>query len=133
MPLPKAPPIGRLRNLATIQLWHDHAVPEVQSMPLYTDVGQAWCSIEATSGEMVWSGGVAVTERPTHVLTFRYREDLTHEHHIVVNERRFRILRVQPDDARRFVKVDCELYGDAAMVAVMPPLLPVPLGDESVG
>jgi head-tail adaptor len=129
MPLPKAPPIGRLRNLAEIQLWRDVPITDdEQSKPLYTVTGSAWCSIEATSGEVVWGGGFAVAERPSHVLTFRYREDLTAEHHFVVNGQRYRAKRVQKDDARRFVKVDCELYGDASMVA-LPPVLVAPLYD----
>jgi hypothetical protein len=127
MPLPKAPPIGRYRNLAEIQLWRDVPVTDAeQSKPLYTVTGTAWCSIEASTGEVMWGGGFAVTERPTHVLTFRYREDLTTEHHFVVNGSRYRAKRVQRDDARRFVKVDAELYGDASMVA-LPPVLVAPL------
>lgn len=126
MPLPKSPAIGTLRNLALIQLWRDVPVPDdEQSLPGYADVGQAWCSIVATAGDVLWSGGFATAERPTHVLTMRYHGDLTHEHHIVVAGQRFRILRVQKDDARRFIRVDCELYGDASMVARPPALLPV--------
>jgi head-tail adaptor len=131
MPLPKAPPIGRLRNLAEIQLWRDVPVTDdEQSRPLYTVIGSAWCSIEASSGEVMWGGGFAVAERPTHVLTFRYREDLTTEHHFVVNGQRYRAKRVQKDDARRFVKVDAELYGDASMVALQPALVATPYETE---
>lgn len=125
MPLPKSPAIGTFRNLALIQLWRDVPVDEEQSLPGYVDIASAWCSIVATAGDVLWSDGFATAERPTHVLTMRYREDLTHEHHIVVAGQRFRILRVQKDDARRFVRVDCELYGDASMVARPPALLPV--------
>ena len=80
MPLPKSPAIGTLRNLALIQLWRDVPVPDdEQSLPGYADVGQAWCSIVATAGDVLWSGGFATAERPTHVLTMRYHGDLTHD------------------------------------------------------
>jgi len=133
MPLPKAPPIGKLRNLAVIELWRDEPMAGEQSYPTYQPVGQAWCSIEPKIGEQIWSGGVAVLEnvdggRATHVLTMRYREDLTHEHHLVVNRMRYRIVRVQRDDARRYVRCDCELYGDSSMVGV-PPIIPKALDD----
>jgi head-tail adaptor len=125
MPLPKAPPIGRLRNLAQIQRWRDVAVTDDdQSLPLYSEAGYAWCSVEALSGETIWGEGYATAEGVTHLLTFRYREDLTTEHHFVVKGQRYRAKRVQPDDARRFVKVGCELYGDSAFVALQPPLIP---------
>lgn len=114
----KPPPIGQLRNLATIFAWKDLPTAGGQALPTYARVGQAWCAVNPSLGHVVLSGGVGVTEAGTDIVVMRYREDLTHEHVLEVKGQRFRINRVLPDDRRRFVVCHCELYGDQDQIAL---------------
>jgi head-tail adaptor len=126
MPEGKAPPIGRLRNFAEVFEWRDTPqVGGVNAVPAYLPVGKCWCSLKAR-GDM-FIGAAQIVEqtgaRGTHIVRTRFREDLTTRHMLEIAGLRYRVVSVRPDDARRFVELEVELYGDALVIGV-PPTLP---------
>lgn len=118
----RPPAIGQLRNLATLYAWRDVTAAGGQAFPQYVRIGQAWVGDDPGRGYTLLSGGAQVDEvgggAGTDLFTLRYRDDLTHEHLIEVKNRRYRIVRVLPDDRRRFLTLHCEAYGDADMIGV---------------
>ena len=127
MPEGRSPPIGRLRNFAAVFEWTDEPrAADANVVPTYRRVGACWCSIK-TRAEMT-IGAAQIMEqsgpRGTHTIRTRFRTDLTTRHTLEIGDRRYRIVSVANDDARRFTELEAELYGDAATIGTTPPVLP---------
>ena len=126
MPEGKAPPIGYLRNLAGVFEWTD--VPQIGGagvVPGYVQVAQCWCSIKIKAGETFLGAaqtGEATGPRGTHTIRTRFREYLTTRHMLEIAGKRYRIVSVTNDDARRYTQLEAELYGDAAIIGIGPPI-----------
>jgi hypothetical protein len=128
VPLGKSPPIGRFRNYTQVYEWHDTAHPGAPGVVHnYTPIGTCWCSIKIRSGEM-WLGAAQIDAeygpRGTHIIQTRFREDLSTRHTMVIAGKRYRILGVRNDDARRYTEFDAELYGDADVIGAPPTTAP---------
>jgi len=126
LPEGKAPPIGRLRNYAAVFEWTDEPIAGNSSVtPTYAPRGHCFCSLKA-KGDL-WIGAAQIVEqngsRGTHVIRTRFRDDLTTRHLFEIAGNRYRILGIRPDDARRFIELEAELYGDAQLIGA-PPVLP---------
>lgn len=124
MPEGKAPPIGRLRNYAGVFVWTDVAQSEGPSaIPRYQQIGHCWCSLKVNAGEMMLLGA-QIDERAgprgTHTLRTRFREDLTIRHMFEIAGKRYKVVGVVNDDARRFTQFDVEEFGDATIIAQPP-------------
>jgi Phage head-tail joining protein len=118
----RAPAIGRLRNLATLYHWTDEPTRGGQALPRYRRIGQEWIGIDPARGSVEWSGA-AVTEAASGTDTFwmRFRDGLDTETVIEARGQRWRVLRVLPDDRRRFLSLSVERYGDQDLIGVEPP------------
>ncbi len=120
----KAPPIGRLRNYAGVYVWSDHAAslgPQV--IPRYAFVNHCWCSLKARAGDMMLLGAQideATGPRGTHTIRTRFREDLTIRHMLEIAGRRYKVVGVVNDDARRFTQFDCEELGEVEIIGGPP-------------
>ena len=115
----RPPAIGQLRNLATLFAWADQPAAGGQALPRYRRLGQEWIGIEPARGSVEWSGA-AVTEAQsgTDTFTLRFRDGLDTATVIEAKGERWRVLRVLPDDRRRFLTLSVERYGDADMIGV---------------
>jgi hypothetical protein len=122
MPVGRAPPIGQLRNFADVYEWSDRAMNDARVTPDYVLRGHCWCALRSKGDQFI--GGAQIVEqagpRGTHVIRTRWREDLTTRHLFEIAGLRYRVVAVRPDDARRFIELEAELYGDAQMIAAPP-------------
>lgn len=136
MPEGKSPPIGYLRNFASVYVWSDE--PEVGGpsvTPHYVLVNQCWCSLRSKGD--VAHGGADIVESNlpsrsgTHVIRTRFRDDLSLRHMFEIAGNRYRVVAVRNDDARRFTELEAELMGDVTVIAPAPPI-PRGLEDQEV-
>jgi len=124
MPEGKAPPIGRLRNFAELYDWVDRPQTSGPSaIPTYTLVARLWCSLKARVGDKyLFDAQIdeATGPRGTHTIRCRFRQDLTVRHMLQIAGKKYRIVSINPDDARRFSILEVEAFGDAEIIQRPP-------------
>jgi Phage head-tail joining protein len=127
VPVGKSPPIGRLRNYAAVFVWKDEPMlNDPGATPVYTPAGHIWCSLKERSGDVVWGAAQileAVGPRGTHTALTRFRADLGSRHMLEVDNIRYRVISASRDDARRYMALELEQYGDKDIIGA--PLTPV--------
>lgn len=132
MPEGKSPPIGRLRNLASVYLWVDIPIPGNANVdPNYMPVGQCWCQLKAKGDANLLGAQIFEANggrSGTHTIFTRFREGLTIRHMLEIAGKRYRIVSVSEDDARRFIRIEAELWGDASIIGI-PPSVPAHYDD----
>jgi hypothetical protein len=121
----KAPPIGQLRNFARVYEWQDIPVSGGPSVnPGYAPIGSCWCSLKPRIGEQMLLGAQideASGPRGTHIIRTRFRAEWTVRHMLEIARRRYKVVSVNNDDARRFSSLEVEEFGDLTIIAALPP------------
>jgi Phage head-tail joining protein len=125
MPEGKAPPIGRFRNFTKVFEWRDVPDPSGPEVyPNYVPVGQCWSALKEKADMALL--GAALSESPlpsrsgSHTVRTRFRQDLTVRHMLEIEGKRYRIVSVQNDDARRYTMCEVEEFGDMLIIATDP-------------
>lgn len=107
----RAPTIGDLSSRVTIKRWQDVPVSGDDTESIYAPVATVWAKVEAVGGA-IYLGSMQVGNTITHRIIIRRRQDVTADHVIEGNGRRYRVRRSTDLDGR-FTVLECEEEGEA--------------------